>query len=553
MYQALYRKYRPCLFKEIAGQQVVIQILQNALKTSKISHAYMFSGPRGTGKTTIAKLLAKAVNCSNLQDGEPCGVCEHCLDASSKECVDIIEIDAASNNGVDEIRELKNKVNLVPNSLKYKVYIIDEVHMLSIGAFNALLKTLEEPPEHVIFILATTDPQKVPVTIVSRCQCFTFKKISLSDMVDKVSEVAKNENISISSDVIREIARYSDGGMRDALGMLDQLSSYTLDKITLDDFRKVNGLLSDEDIIQLLSYIFQNDFKSVLDRFESLYSEGKDFIQLTNQMIEILRKQLVDFYIHDQSLMGNKDQYYQLILKLSNVLVDMKNTGNVKVLLEMAVIGFMKSAFVSLEKKEVSTDCVDKSVSTVNLEKEESSVVENVESTLPLDKNNGVRGKSETFISVRINNTFARASKQRLLELKEKWAQLNDFVFNQEFGYLVCILLDGTLRAASNENVIISYPYDSMVEKGYSCILKLEEIFTRVFGISVHLVFITDERWNQEKAEFIRRKNENIVYEYQEEPQIENKNEKMSSNFEQSEISRSAIELFGDIVEIESN
>jgi len=553
MYQALYRKYRPCLFKEIAGQQVVIQILQNALKTSKISHAYMFSGPRGTGKTTIAKLLAKAVNCSNLQDGEPCGVCEHCLDASSKECVDIIEIDAASNNGVDEIRELKNKVNLVPNSLKYKVYIIDEVHMLSIGAFNALLKTLEEPPEHVIFILATTDPQKVPVTIVSRCQCFTFKKISLSDMVDKVSEVAKNENISISSDVIREIARYSDGGMRDALGMLDQLSSYTLDKITLDDFRKVNGLLSDKDIIQLLSYIFQNDFKSVLDRFESLYSEGKDFIQLTNQMIEILRKQLVDFYIHDQSLMGNKDQYYQLILKLSNVLVDMKNTGNVKVLLEMAVIGFMKSAFVSLEKKEVSTDCVDKNVSTVNLEKEESSVVENVESTLPLDKNNGVRGKSETFISVRINNTFARASKQRLLELKEKWAQLNDFVFNQEFGYLVCILLDGTLRAASNENVIISYPYDSMVEKGYSCILKLEEIFTRVFGISVHLVFITDERWNQEKAEFIRRKNENIVYEYQEEPQIENKNEKVSSNFEQSEISRSAIELFGDIVEIESN
>lgn len=553
MYQALYRKYRPCLFKEIAGQQVVIQILQNALKTSKISHAYMFSGPRGTGKTTIAKLLAKAVNCSNLQDGEPCGVCEHCLDASSKECVDIIEIDAASNNGVDEIRELKNKVNLVPNSLKYKVYIIDEVHMLSIGAFNALLKTLEEPPEHVIFILATTDPQKVPVTIVSRCQCFTFKKISLSDMVDKVSEVAKNENISISSDVIREIARYSDGGMRDALGMLDQLSSYTLDKITLDDFRKVNGLLSDEDIIQLLSYIFQNDFKSVLDRFESLYSEGKDFIQLTNQMIEILRKQLVDFYIHDQSLMGNKDQYYQLILKLSNVLVDMKNTGNVKVLLEMAVIGFMKSAFVSLEKDEVSTDCVDKNVSTVNLEKEESSVVENVESTLPLDKNNGVRGKSETFISIRINNTFARASKQRLLELKEKWAQLNDFVFNQEFGYLVCILLDGTLRAASNENVIISYPYDSMVEKGYSCILKLEEIFTRVFGISVHLVFITDERWNQEKAEFIRRKNENIVYEYQEEPQIESKNEKVSSNFEQSEISRSAIELFGDIVEIESN
>ncbi len=551
MYQALYRKYRPSLFKEIAGQQVVIKILQNALKTSKISHAYLFSGPRGTGKTTIAKLLAKAVNCSNLQDGEPCGVCEHCIDASSKECVDIIEIDAASNNGVDEIRELKNKINLVPNSLKYKVYIIDEVHMLSIGAFNALLKTLEEPPEHVIFILATTDPQKVPVTIVSRCQCFSFKKINFSDMVEKLSEVATKEHISIDSDVIDEIARYADGGMRDALGLLDQLSSYTLDTITLDDFRSVNGLLSDDDILQLLNYVFHQDFKSVLDCFESLYSTGKDFIQLTNQMIEILRKQLVDYYICDQSLVGDKEQYYQLILRLSEILVDMKNVGNVKVLLEMTLIGFMKSlSSDSSIEKEICTDNVDKSNQPILPKtKEKPHVVEKVEPVL----NETSIESNESLISLRINNTFAKASKQILLDLKEKWSQLNDFVFNQEFGYLVCILLDGTLRAASDENVIISYPYDSMVEKGYGCISKLEEIFTRVFGISIHLVFITDERWNQEKAEFIRRKNQNVAYEYKNEPQEVVNEVQIDLKSGQSEISRSAIELFGDIVEIEKN
>ena len=206
MYHALYRKYRPTAFDDVVGQNVVVNTLKNAIKYNHISHAYLFSGPRGTGKTTIAKIFARSVNCLESVDGFACGKCSSCLYSFSKECMDIIEIDAASNNGVDEIRELRSKVNILPSELKYKVYIIDEVHMLSIGAFNALLKTIEEPPEHVIFILATTDPQKIPATIISRCQWYSFKKISNDDIKKKLSEIVNSENILIEDKVLDKIA-----------------------------------------------------------------------------------------------------------------------------------------------------------------------------------------------------------------------------------------------------------------------------------------------------------------------------------------------------------
>ena len=254
-YQALYRKYRPSTLNDVIGQDVVIQILKNALLNNKVCHAYMFSGPRGIGKTSIAKLLAKAVNCTNLEDGDACGKCENCVSINEGSCPDIIEIDAASNNGVDEIREIKNKVNLVPNQLKYKVYIIDEVHMLSIGAFNALLKTLEEPPEHVIFILATTDLHKVPTTIISRCQCFEFHRISNVNIVSRLKYICEAENIRIEDNVLEMIANLSDGGLRDAVGMLDKLNAYSNSSITIDDFEKVNGIVSKEQNIQFLNYI----------------------------------------------------------------------------------------------------------------------------------------------------------------------------------------------------------------------------------------------------------------------------------------------------------
>ena len=301
MYHALYRKYRPTDFDSVVGQNTIIKTLLNSVKNDSLTHAYMFFGPRGTGKTTISKIFARAVNCLDTIDGNACGKCKNCLYSHQKECVDIIEIDAASNNGVDEIRELRNNVALVPSELKYKVYIIDEVHMLSISAFNAFLKTLEEPPEHAIFILATTDPQKVPETIISRCQCFSFKRISDEMIVERLKYVCKEEKIDIDEDVLFEIAVASDGGMRDSLGMLDKLSSYTDSKITLEDFAELNGMITSKNLHEFCSELFCGNLSFVLSSINKYNSEGKNLIQIMSQLMHYLRNLLVDYYISSNS------------------------------------------------------------------------------------------------------------------------------------------------------------------------------------------------------------------------------------------------------------
>ena len=275
MYQALYRKYRPLQFEDVVGQNVIVNTLKNAVVYNHISHAYLFSGPRGTGKTTIAKIFARAVNCLDSKDGLACGKCKNCQYSFSKECMDIIEIDAASNNGVDEIRELRNNVNILPSELKYKVYIIDEVHMLSIGAFNALLKTIEEPPSHVIFVLATTDPQKIPATIISRCQWYTFKKISNNDIVKRLRQIVDNEEITVDNTVLEKIAEASDGGLRDAIGLLDKLRAYSTGAITLDDFYEINGQVNDIELDELQKMIFSNNVKEVLFKVENIIKMEK--------------------------------------------------------------------------------------------------------------------------------------------------------------------------------------------------------------------------------------------------------------------------------------
>ena len=260
MYQALYRKYRPTTFDDVVGQDVVVKTLINAIKNNKLSHAYIFSGPRGTGKTSIAKILAKAINCED-ENSIICDKCVSCTQINNKQSTNIIEIDAASNNGIDEIREIRNKVGLVPTTGKYKVYIIDEVHMLTTGAFNALLKTLEEPPSHAIFILATTEFHKIPATIVSRCQKFEFKKIENKKMFDRVKKITIEEGIKIDDKCIKEIVRLSDGGLRDCISLLHQVNAYTNGNIDYNSICDVNGIIGYQTLINFLIAVFNKDLK----------------------------------------------------------------------------------------------------------------------------------------------------------------------------------------------------------------------------------------------------------------------------------------------------
>lgn len=288
MYTALYRKWRPLTFDDVVSQPTVTTTLRNQITNNKTAHAYLFTGSRGTGKTTCARIFAKAINCRNPQNGNPCLECEICRDAATGNAIDIIEIDAASNNGVDDVRELRQGANITPEKCRYKVYIIDEVHMLSASAFNALLKIMEEPPEHVKFILATTEIHKVPATIISRCQRFDFRRILNDDIVSRISFVAKEENISLTPDAAELIARIADGGLRDALSLLDQCIAYS-EKVDIDTVSFAAGIAGRDYLFNIIENIFEKNSAACIDALDELYSMSKDLQRFCEELLEQFR------------------------------------------------------------------------------------------------------------------------------------------------------------------------------------------------------------------------------------------------------------------------
>ena len=507
MYQALYRKYRPKTLDDVYGQDVIVKILKNAITNDKISHAFLFAGPRGTGKTSVAKIFATMVNCEKLKNNKPCGKCVSCSQTNNS---DIIEIDAASNNGVDEIRELKNKVTLVPAYGKYKVYIIDEVHMLTTGAFNALLKTLEEPPKHVIFILATTDPQRIPDTILSRCQRFDFKKISENNITKRLKEIAEKENINISDDALFEIATLSDGGMRDSISMLDQAVSYGGEKIEIEDIHSINGTLTFKSLEELVLLIKKQKIDKLFKKIDAFNDEGKNFVKLTEEIISYLRnllilKQAPEYF---DSKYGSKDYYKKAETELSNKeilhyidtfndnLMRMKNSNTPKLLLELSLIKIMNFNDAITEKKgNIKEIDISKKVVTSKIEPNKEKVAAKIDNDKMVELKN-----------LRINNTLAQFKKRKVLDLNKKIDGLNNLLLDPDYSKYASIILDGTLKAASDEYLIFVYPNERISELFNQNILEIEKTITKVFENAYKVISTDINDWETIKNDFNSKK-----------------------------------------------
>ena len=565
MYKALYRKYRPKNFEEVVSQTSIVKTLQNSVKNHHITHAYLFSGPRGTGKTTVAKIFARLVNCSE-ENGIICEKCPNCLYSSEKDCMDIIEIDAASNNGVDEIRELRNKVTILPTQLKYKVYIIDEVHMLSIGAFNALLKTLEEPPSHVIFILATTDPQKIPSTIISRCQCYYFKKITVKEIVQQLLKITKMEKINITEETLEAIALAADGGLRDAIGLLDKTISFKEDNIILDDFLEINGNLSQEDLNNLETNIFSYDSKIMIECIEQYYNDGKDLIQILKQLMLDLKNKLVNFYLQNVDLPFDEQIMIDFVNLLNDRLNEVKRADDVKMYIEILFLHFInqKENGKILTKESSNSDQII-SRDIFSRKNEQSKMTKNIIETMEennfdetLSSNsmdsNTMNNDFMELMEIRSKNCMIEAKKSELEKEIVNWKLLENFTFDQNEGYLACDLLDAVPRASSNDLLVISYEYEAMIEKISSHWKKMVKFYQQKTNSQKQLAFISDEKWNFLKKQYIALLKSGKNFIYQKEPDIiemtdssilQNLNNNSKSSTEE------AIALFGDVVEIQ--
>ena len=506
-YQALYRKYRPKTFDDVYGQQIVVQTLKNVIKNNKLTHAYLFVGPRGTGKTSIAKIFAKTINCLHPEDGLSCEKCDICVSNNSNENVDIIEMDAASNNGVDEIREIRNHITLLPTVSKYKIYIIDEVHMLTTGAFNALLKTLEEPPEHIIFILATTEPHKIPLTIMSRCQSFEFKPIPVATIKERLKYICAQENINIDDKSLNLIAEESNGGLRDAVSMLDQLNAYADGNIKYEDVLLLNGRINDDEIEKFMTEMVNNDLNSVFTKIESWQEEGKNFIYICEDFIRFLRNELIKFKLENNSNIVNligENKTIEVIMILNKISNDMKISKDKKVLFDVTIINITnilknKQMFENNTYTSKNIKIENKTPEKVEIKEEKPQTVE-----VPIKETKNYTLYDE-LMNIRLNNTLGIADKKSKIEYENAVENLKNDISDLNKLKIINLLDDTKITAGSKDGIILTTDSDNILHDLYDNMELLEESLESLLGKKVKVCILLDELWNKKRIIYVEK------------------------------------------------
>ena len=517
MYQALYRKYRSQTFSQLVGQEVVAKTLRQAVEQEKISHAYLFSGPRGTGKTSVAKIFAKAMNCPNQVDGEPCNNCYICQAVTEGSLEDVIEMDAASNNGVDEIREIRDKSTYAPSLARYKVYIIDEVHMLSTGAFNALLKTLEEPTQNVVFILATTELHKIPATILSRVQRFEFKSIRTQDIKDHIQTILSKENISFEPEAVEIIARRAEGGMRDALSILDQALSLTQgNALTTAISEEITGTISLSALDDYVAALSQQDVPKALDSLNLLFENGKSMTRFVTDLLQYLRDLLVvqtggENTHHSPVFMDNlalsQESLFEMIRLATVSLADMKASLQPKIYAEMMTIRLAEIKPESAVSGVVESEISALRQEVVRLKQELANVGTAPKQVAPVPSRSVTsktvyrvdRNKVQSILQEAVENPDL--ARQNLIRLQNAWGEVIESLAGPDKALLV-----GSQPVAANEHHAI-LAFESSFNAGQT--MKRDNLNTRfgnilsqAAGFSPEILAISLEEWKEVRAAF---------------------------------------------------
>lgn len=541
-YKVFYRKYRPKNFDELVGQDSIKDVLVNSIKLNRIAHAYIFTGPRGTGKTSTAKIFAKTLNCINNTNGVSCDNCDMCNNYN--ESADIIEIDAASNNGVEEIRSLRDSVKIAPYNSKYKVYIIDEVHMLSNSAWNAFLKTLEEPPSHVIFILATTEINKIPDTVMSRCQRFDFSKIPEKLMIEHLLKICKAENINVTDEALREIEKLSNGCLRDALSYLDKISKFDTE-ITLDLIEQNFGVLNTQKLENLYKAIEVGNVNDVNNLLNDISVSGITPLNFINDFVEYLLNKIIT----GNNIDSNKVKFIKdLIFRLNNIIISFNSVVNPFTLIKVELISlnyFPGNNFVDISQKKVKSVKTDvnnetkKEIVVEEKNKVDSVLVEEVKNT-PIEKevvNNQVSVNKIKMI--RVNNSFVDAAKDLKIAFINNWKKLLDKL-NIESDYnILGYIENANVMVVSKTNALFAFDKDSEAIIFNNNISIIEDKYNELNSTNYKFIALSNDEWNVEKIKFINNKDKK--YEYIEEGEEE-------ESFEAKDL---AEDIFGnDIIEI---